>query len=138
MKIQKNLLIIFFCLIFFSTTQEAKALLISDIVDSTINFTAKTTYLVTKYSIKTAIFVVKKTAKGVKEVSKSVYIASKDAFKTPSIPSSKPVESEIQHVNNFTPVNTNLLPPIPKTSFPAVPKSTIIPTSGNSLPVISY
>jgi hypothetical protein len=126
MKFQKSLLTLLVCLMFFGPNQAAKALLVSNIVDTTINYTAKTTYVVTKYSLKAVIFTVKKTAKGVKVISKSFYTATKDAFKSPS----KPVKSEICPVKNFKPVNTNVLPPVPTNSLPPVPN--------NSLPTIHY
>mgnify|MGYP001811238976 CR=1 FL=1 len=134
MKMNKSMLVILSCFIIFSTAQDAEAFLISDLVDVTINCISRTTYIVTKYSLKTSVFIIKKTAKGTKSVSKSIYTASKDAFKTPA----KPESPEIQPVRNFTPVNNNILPPVPQTTISPSSKSKIPPGAVYTLPVISY
>ncbi len=60
--------------------QGADANAASKIADKTIEFTSKTAYYVTKYTLKGGWFILKKASKGVKAVSTSVYRAAGDAF----------------------------------------------------------
>ena len=66
MQNMKKLFILIIICIFFLCPQKADAGMISGGVDKVINCTAKATYYVTKYTLKTGWFVVKKSAKGIK------------------------------------------------------------------------
>jgi len=81
MRNLKKLFYIVFICIFFLCTQKSYAGTASNVVDKGINGAAKATYYVTKYTLKGGCFVIKKTAKGIKSVSISIFSGTKDAFK---------------------------------------------------------
>lgn len=60
--------------------QDANAGTASKVADKTIEYTAKTVYYVTKYTLKAGWFIIKKTGKGIKVISKSIFSGTKDAF----------------------------------------------------------
>ena len=105
----KKLFILIIICIFFLCPQNANAGVVSGGVDKAINGTAKAAYYVTKYTLKTGWFVVKKTAKGIKAVSKNIFNATKDAFNSNT--KTKPVNSDY---NNY---NDSVLPPPPNVEF---------------------
>jgi len=74
----------------------------SSVADKTIDFTARTAYYLTKYSLKAGWFIAKKTAKGIKAVSISIYNASEDAFNS---------NTRVKPVNNNNIYNETLPPP---------------------------
>lgn len=103
----KKLLFTFFICIFFLCSQKANAGKASDVIDGGINFTAKATYNVTKYTLKAGWFVIKETAKGIKVISTSIFNGTKDAFcPAPKTEKLKPV--------NKSPKSIYILPPAPK------------------------
>ncbi len=103
---QKIILILVLSCLFFLFPQKANAQTASNIADKTIEYTAKGAYYIAKYTLKASWFVIKKTAKGVKEVSKGIYSASKDAFISDS--AGKPLEKRPDYVEY-----RNSLPPPP-------------------------
>ncbi len=83
----KKIFLLILC-VFFLTLQSVNAAIVSKAVDVTINCTAKTVFLVTKYTLKTGLFVTRKTAKGLKAISFGVFRGIKEAFITkPSVKS---------------------------------------------------
>jgi len=126
MKISKKLFILIFCLTFSISNLPANAF-VGDLTDSAIDLTAKTIYFATKYSLKTAIFIIKKTARGVKVISTNVYTASKDAFTAPSALNA----DNLYPVKNYQPVQVNSLPAAPSTED-------LPPLPDNLLPLIKY
>lgn len=80
MQKTKIIFILIISCIFFLLPIKAKAGSASNIADKTIEFTAKTAYYITKYTLKSGWFLTRKTAKGIQIVTMSVYSASKDAF----------------------------------------------------------
>jgi hypothetical protein len=126
MKISKKLFILIFCLTFSISNLPAHAF-VGDLADSAINFTAKTVYFATKYSLKTAIFIIEKTAKGLKVVSINIYTASKDAFISPSELNS----SNTYPVKNLKSIQVNSLPTVPSAED-------LPPLPDNLLPLIKY
>ena len=76
---KKSLVLFFICIVFWSP-QKAFASKATDIVDKTINFTANSVYIVTKYTLKSVYFVAKETVKGTVKITKSIFNGTKDAF----------------------------------------------------------
>lgn len=112
----KKLFVLIFICIAFLFPQKADAGTASKVVDKTINFTGKAAYCVTKYTLKAGWFVIKKTAKGMVVISKSMFAGTKDAFKP--APKGKPVVN-----TNKKPDSVYTLPSNPKLyTLPPVPK----------------
>ncbi|HSA07480.1 MAG TPA: hypothetical protein P5556_09900 [Candidatus Gastranaerophilales bacterium] len=106
MQNYKKYLILIIIYLFLLCPQSANAGNVSSGVDKAINLTAKATYYVTKYTLKTGVFLVKKTGKGITMVSKSIIKGTKDAFKPNS--TIKPVNNR-----NYNKHEENALPPPP-------------------------
>ena len=110
MRNLKTLFFIIFICIFFLCPQKAHAGKVSDVIDNGINYTAKATYNVTKYTLKAGWFVIKETAKGIKVISTSIFNGTKDAFcSAPKTEKFKPVNK-----NPNSPNSIYVLPPAPK------------------------
>lgn len=94
MKYKKKLVVfVLTCLLLFSSNT-AKAFGISTVVDKTISYTAKGTYHITKFALKTSWFIVKQTSKGVYVVSKGVFNATKDSLRSDPKPASTVPEND--------------------------------------------
>ena len=114
-NLKKSFVLIFICIAFLFP-QKADAGTASKVVDKTINFTGKAAYCVTKYTLKAGWFVIKKTAKGVAVISKSMFAGTKDAFK-PAQKVKPVVKTDKKPDSVYTlPSNPKLytLPPVPK------------------------
>jgi len=99
----KKILVLAVACMFLLCSQKGMAGTVSDVADKTIHYTARGMYYVTKYTLKTGWFVIKKTAKGVVIVSKSVFRATKDSFNS----GAKPVGRSPDYYSQ------NTLPPPP-------------------------
>jgi hypothetical protein len=104
------LILIIFISAVFLFPQKTFAGTVSNLVDNGINFTAKTAYYLTKYSIKAGRFIIQKTVKGVKAVSKGVFNGGKDAFNTTPKKTSKHVKNKKTETKEYI----YTLPPAPK------------------------
>ncbi len=104
---QRVILFLLIICAFFLFSQKVNASGVSDIADKSIEFTAKTTYYITKYALKSGWFITRKTTKGVKIVSISLYRASKDAF------SSNEKTKHLEKSPEYREYDTKLPPPPP-------------------------
>ena len=95
----KKILISAFICIVFLFPQTAQAGTASNVADKAINYTAKTVYYVTKYSLKAGWFVIKKTAKGIKVITQHTFKATKDAFNSGS--KTKPINNIMKLITLF-------------------------------------
>lgn len=99
--------------VFFFTLQNANAGVIADALGSTVYYTTKSVFVVTKYTFKTGWFITKTTAKGLKIVSANAFKGAKSAFISkpkvkakPTVrakPITKPATTQKYHYNKLPP-----------------------------------
>lgn len=102
-NLKKSFILVIICISFFCP-QKAMAGTASTGADKAINFTSRTAYYLTKYSLRAGWFIIKKTTKAVKAVSISIFDASGDAFNS---------NTNVKPVNNNNLYNKTLPPPPP-------------------------
>lgn len=106
----KKLFFTIFICIFFLCAEKANAGTASNVVDKSIKYTANATYYVTKYTLKAGWFIIKKTSKGVKAISISIFNGTKDAFGSTPKTIQKPIpKPDIKKSDSIY-----ILPPAPK------------------------